>query len=215
MRAGIFGVGALATAMAITVTSIYDLWFLCADLVYVILFPQLISVIYCKWTNTYGSLAGYIFGLLFRLSGGEPTMNLPPLIKYPWYDEEDGMQLFPFKTLSMLISLLTCWSVSYGLKYVFERGMLHRRYDIFMCIVNTPEESIALALREPVNEMTAITPTKETNGKINPALKFSQEDLIGDDFSSKEKDKFLSCVQSQSPPDSPTVTQRSYYKTTD
>ena len=62
MRAGIFGVGILATIMGITITTIYGLWYLCADLVYVILFPQLVSVIYIGYTNTYGSLAGYLVG---------------------------------------------------------------------------------------------------------------------------------------------------------
>ena len=64
MRAGIFGVGILATIMGITITTIYGLWYLCADLVYVILFPQLVSVIYIGYTNTYGSLAGYLIGEL-------------------------------------------------------------------------------------------------------------------------------------------------------
>ena len=49
--------------MGITIHSIYGLWYLCADLVYVILFPQLVSVIYIGYTNTYGSLAGYCVGM--------------------------------------------------------------------------------------------------------------------------------------------------------
>lgn len=177
MRVAIFGVGVLATVMAILVTSIYELWFLCADLVYVLLFPQLVCVIYIKYTNTYGSLAGYVLGLFFRLSGGEPAMHLKPIIEYPWYNEEDG-QLFPFKTLCMLISLCSLCLVSYITNYIFEHGILKAKYDIFMCIVNTQDEGIALALREPQNDFNAITPTKETNGKINPALKFSHEDLL-------------------------------------
>jgi high affinity choline transporter 7 len=48
MRVAIFGTGALATAMGIMVESIYGLWYLCADLVYVILFPQLFSVVYLE-----------------------------------------------------------------------------------------------------------------------------------------------------------------------
>ncbi|OWF52992.1 high-affinity choline transporter 1-like [Mizuhopecten yessoensis] len=178
MRIAIFGVGGLATAMAITVESIYDLWYLCSDLVYVVLFPQLCSVIYLQGTNTYGSLAGFITAFFFRLSGGEKSMHVPTLIKFPFYDEVDEIQLFPFKTLSMLLSFFVLVSVSYSLKYLFEAGILHRKYDVFMCVVNTPEETIALKDQGPC-ELTAITPTKEPNGKINPALKISQEDLIG------------------------------------
>ncbi|KAJ8318595.1 hypothetical protein KUTeg_003686 [Tegillarca granosa] len=176
MRISIFGVGALATAMAITVSSIYDLWFLCSDLVYVILFPQLICVIYLRISNTYGSLCGFILGMFFRLAGGEQSMNVSPIIKYPWYS--DGTQLFPFKTLSMLISLTSIVLVSAITKFIFERAYVPAKYDIFMCIVNTPDESIALATKGPC-ELTAMTPSDE-KGKINPALKFSQEDLLAE-----------------------------------
>lgn len=175
MRVSIFGVGILATVMGITVDSIYMLWFLCSDLVYVVLFPQLLCVIYLRWTNTYGSLAGYILGLFFRLAGGEPALNIPILIKYPFYDEELG-QLFPFKTLGMLVTLTSIFAFSYITKYLFEHGILHRKLDIFMCVVNTADENIALRDTEQ-NELSAITPTDEKNGKINPALKFSADDL--------------------------------------
>jgi len=85
MRFGIFGVGVLAMVMGIMIDSIYELWYLCGDLVYVILFPQLVSVIYLSWTNTYGSLAGYTIGLLFRLLGGENAVHLSATIHYPGY----------------------------------------------------------------------------------------------------------------------------------
>ena len=67
MRAAIFIVGAMATAMALTIKTIYGLWAMCSDLVYVILFPQLLIVVHFKeWCNTYGSLGAYIIGLFFR-----------------------------------------------------------------------------------------------------------------------------------------------------
>lgn len=176
MRISIFGVGILATVMGIVVDSIYALWFLCSDLVYVVLFPQLLCVIYLKWTNTYGSLAGYILGLFFRLAGGESTLGIPILIKYPYFNDSDG-QLFPFKTLCMFISMTSIIVVSAITKYVFEHGILPPKMDIFMCIVNSPDEAIALRYTEQ-NDGTAVTPTGEKNGKINPALKFSSEDLL-------------------------------------
>ena len=175
MRIAIFGVGALATVMGITVDSIYMLWFLCSDLVFVVLFPQLLCVVYLRWTNTYGSLSGYILGLFFRLAGGESSLGIPVLIKYPFYSEKDG-QLFPFKTLCMLITLTTIVAVSFLTKNLFEKGILHRKFDIFLCVVNTQGENIALKNQEN-SELSAITPTKE-NGEINPALKFSSEDLL-------------------------------------
>ena len=107
MRLAIIVVGILATVMAISVRSIYGLWYLCADFVYVILFAQLVCVIYLPFVNAYGAMAGYVVGWILRLLGGEPLLGLAPVIVYPWYDSQSGYQLFPFKTLTMLISLLT------------------------------------------------------------------------------------------------------------
>lgn len=184
MRAAIIGVGILATVMGITITSIYGLWFLCADLVYVILFPQLVCVVYLKGTNTYGSLSGYLMGLMFRLLGGEPLVGLPPGIQYPGYTEEFG-QKFPFRTLSMIISFSTILLVSYPARYIFENGLLPKHYDVFQCIVNIPEEVIALKEPDERGEMTIIHAKKgmhdaasSGNGEINPALKFSKSDLL-------------------------------------
>jgi hypothetical protein len=60
---------------------------------------------------------------------------------------------------------------------LFESGLIHRRWDVFMCIVNIPEETLSLATKGP-SELTAITPTAEGYGQINPALKISREDLL-------------------------------------
>lgn len=129
MKAGIFGAGALATIIALAVDSIYSLFVLCSDLVFVILFPQLCCVIYFKDTNGYGALFGYFMGLLFRIGGGETKIGLQPFIKYPYYDEVEG-QLFPYRTLCMLISLASIISVSYLAKYLFERKILPQSLDI-------------------------------------------------------------------------------------
>lgn len=179
MRAAIFGVSALALGMALTVESIYVLWILCADLVYVILFPQLIAVIYVKKSNTYGSLLGYILGLFSRIAGGEPAIDIPALIKYPLYNPETGVQGFPYKTLAMLITLFSLVAMSYITHYLFTSGLLPRRLDIFMCIVNIPDEQMILASRESLDERTKFgLYGRENGGKVNPALKFSNEDLI-------------------------------------
>lgn len=135
MRIGIFGVGACATIMALTVTSIYSLWALCSDLVYVILFPQLCCVIYLEKTNTYGSFFGYVIGLVLRVGGGESKIGLPPFIKYPYYNEVDG-QLFPFRTLSMLVSFASIVVVSYALKFLFEKGILPSSMDFLHCFTH-------------------------------------------------------------------------------
>ena len=186
MRVAIFGTGALATVMGITIETIYGLWYLCSDLVYVILFPQLVSVVYLRGTNTYGSLAGYLLGLFFRLAGGEPLIHLPALLKYPgYYVNEQGMgiQVFPFKTLSMIMTFMFIIGTSYPSKYLFESGILPKNFDVFQCIVNIPEEGMALKDASE-GEMsvinTKISADTKIKGEINPALKFSKDDLLSE-----------------------------------
>jgi len=209
MRVAIFGVGALATAMGITIQTIYGLWYLCADLVYVVLFPQLVSVVYLPGTNTYGSLAGYTLGLLFRLLGGEPLILMPPIIKYPFFDPGFDVQRFPFKTLCMFISFSVIVSVSYPLKYMFESGRWPKHWDVFQCIVNIPDEVMALKETSTteigdsvVGELTVINPKQnEPNGEINPALKFTKADLLLPGGAAENKAMDVSpCSESGQPP---------------
>ncbi|XP_068726227.1 high-affinity choline transporter 1-like [Montipora capricornis] len=129
MRVSMVLVGAAATVIALLVNSIYTLFALCSDLIYVILFPQLCTVIHIPDANIYGSIMGYIMGLILRVGGGESAIGFPALIKYPYYDEENKKQLFPFKTLSMIVSFLTIISVSYLTKYLFTKGILSEKYD--------------------------------------------------------------------------------------
>ena len=118
--------------MALTVTSIYTLFVLCSDLVYVILFPQLCCVIYFKHSNTYGCLSGYLTGLTLRVLGGETKIGLPAIIEFPLYEVEYG-QLFPYRSLCMLVSLTTIIVVSYGTKLAFEKEFLPYSMDFLRC----------------------------------------------------------------------------------
>ncbi|XP_066267461.1 high affinity choline transporter 1-like [Branchiostoma lanceolatum] len=143
MRVAIFVVAALASVLAITVKSVYGLFVLCSDLVYVVVFPQLVSVVYLKFTNTYGSLCGFILGLVLRIGGGEDLLSVPAFIKYPFYDETTGKQLFPFRTLDMVCSFLTIILVSHLTRLLFEKEKIPMKYDIAGCFSNTVEEKLA------------------------------------------------------------------------
>ncbi|XP_017085063.2 high-affinity choline transporter 1 [Drosophila eugracilis] len=191
MRVAIIVVGILATIMALTIPSIYGLWSMCSDLVYVILFPQLLMVVHFKkHCNTYGSLSAYIVALAIRLSGGEAILGLAPLIKYPGYDEETKEQMFPFRTMAMLLSLVTLVSVSWWTKMMFESGKLPPSYDYFRCVVNIPEdvqrvgdpsesgEQLSVMAGPLARSYGAATMAgkDERNGRINPALE-SDDDL--------------------------------------
>ena len=110
-KASILVVGLLGTLLALRVQSVYALWFLCADLVYVILFPQLVMVLFYKKSHSVGALAGLFVGLVLRLGGGEPSLGVPAFIAYPMNYEDLGL-MFPFRTFSMLSSLVVIMLVS-------------------------------------------------------------------------------------------------------
>ena len=156
MRGAVLVVGALAAILGITVKSVGGLFLLCADLVYVILFPQLVCAVFVPSSNTYGALTGYILGLLIRVLGGEPLLNFPAAVKYPWYDENHKLkQLFPFRTLGMAVSFISIILVSLLTNYLFRRNILAKEADIFQCVVNLPD-------KEEDNP--------KENGEINMAL---------------------------------------------
>ena len=131
-------VAASAAAIAIKVNSVYGLFVLCSDLLYVVVFPQLISVLFMPFSNTYGSLAGFCLGLFFRLAGGESLIDMPPLIEYPYYD---NYQYFPYKTLSMLLSFVGIIIGSLLARGLFlgKTPPLRLKFDVFNCFHDEPQ----------------------------------------------------------------------------
>ncbi|XP_071946750.1 high-affinity choline transporter 1-like isoform X2 [Antedon mediterranea] len=148
MRCAILVSGGISSTLAITINSIYGLFYLCSDFVYVVLFPQLVCVVYIDYTNTYGSLAAYILGLSLRLGGGEPLLSLSPFIEYPFFD--NGEQLFPFRTFSMLVSLTTLILFSYLFHYIFTKNVLDKKWDIFKCVTNITSPAADVGLDDIV-----------------------------------------------------------------
>ena len=162
IRISIFLVGALSTVMALTIKSIYGLWALCSDLVYVVLFPQLICAIYVPFVNTGGSLAAFVVGIILRLGGGEALIGLSPFIKYPLYDYKLGKQLFPFRTLAMVVSLITLIVVSYVCRRLFPNcGMFKKVSDTTLLAMERPLKSHAIPDYSSRSVQTFIDPEKE------------------------------------------------------
>ena len=122
LRGAVVFCGAAATAIGLTVTSVYALWYLCSDFVYVTLFPQLVCVIYAPFVNGYGVLAGFFTGLLLRLLGGDATLGLPPTI--PFHSN------FPFKTLAMAVNFLLTIMISLLALLIFKKWELDRKFDV-------------------------------------------------------------------------------------
>lgn len=135
LRVAVIFVATIATVMALTVDSIYTLFVLCSDFVYVVLFPQFVCVIHIKKSNTYGSACAFVLGLFLRLAGGIFALGMPALIHYPYYDEELG-QLFPFRTMAAIVSFVSLVVVSYATDVIFRKGYLPKRFDILKCVVD-------------------------------------------------------------------------------
>ena len=101
----------LGTILALTSDSVYALWVLTSDLIYVMLFPQLLLTVY--WPdqmNTYGSLVAYIVGAILRFGGGEATFNIPKFIPYP--------DCFPFRTVAVIVGIVLMFLVSALFKHM-------------------------------------------------------------------------------------------------
>jgi high affinity choline transporter 7 len=119
----LFASGALL--MALRVQSVQALWFFTSDLVFVLLFPQLVYAIFDSKSNRIGSMVAFFLSLGLRLGGGEPLLGLKPFIHYPeifaaflpgqpqdWYDPATGAVLFPFKTLAAAVGFVVLPLVS-------------------------------------------------------------------------------------------------------
>jgi high affinity choline transporter 7 len=124
IRVAIVGLGAAATVLALEVQSVQALWFFTSDLVFVLLFPQLLFALFDRKVNRVGSMAAFGLSLALRLGGGEPLFGIPPVIPYPhlfaallpgtpdsWYDAS-GALLFPHKTLAAAAGLVVLPLVS-------------------------------------------------------------------------------------------------------
>ncbi len=103
-------IGVAATILALKISSVYELWVLCSDFVYCLLFPALVCALFDPKANKYGALAGFIVAFILRFGGGEATLGIDVLLPYPMI--EDGVVLFPFRTFAMLCGLLSIIVVS-------------------------------------------------------------------------------------------------------
>lgn len=122
-------VGAMATTISIFVPIIYGLFILAADIVFVIVLPQLTCALFLKFTNAYGAFLGFITGAVLRLGAGEPYLNFEPIIKYPWFDNNVG-QVFPFRTFSMVMSFSIIIVVSLITNVLFLKEVFPKSCDI-------------------------------------------------------------------------------------
>jgi high affinity choline transporter 7 len=98
IRSSILLFGAMATVLALKVQSVQALWFFTSDLVFVLLFPQLLFALFDSKVNRTGSIVAFAVSLVLRVGGGEPLLGLPAFIPYP-----DSV---PFRTLAAVTGMV-------------------------------------------------------------------------------------------------------------
>ncbi|GAB1599497.1 high-affinity choline transporter 1-like isoform X1 [Argonauta hians] len=133
LRIAVVVIGVLSTLVAIYISTVYGLFILASDFVFVIIFPQLTCVLMSKLPNTYGALTGFVLSLVLRLgSGSTDYLDIPALIRFPFYTD-DGRQLFAFRTFTMIASIFVILFVSWIFKWLFQKKILSKHWDIFNC----------------------------------------------------------------------------------
>ncbi|XP_061111956.1 high-affinity choline transporter 1-like [Conger conger] len=127
MVAGLVGMG-----LAFLGNNVLTFWFLGTDVMYTLVLPQFICVLFFPITNGYGALGGCILGVMLRVLSGEPLLHFNPVIHFPGCRLIDGIyvQHFPCRTLAMLVSLCANILISYVTSVLFEKRLLPKRWDI-------------------------------------------------------------------------------------
>ncbi|MFT5764771.1 MAG: high affinity choline transporter 7, partial [Saprospiraceae bacterium] len=110
IRRCIWIIGIAATIIALNISSVYKLWFLCSDFVYCLLFPALVCALFDPKANVWGAASGFIVAAILRFGGGDETLGVDIFINYPMIQGDEV--LFPFRTFSMVSGLLTILIVS-------------------------------------------------------------------------------------------------------
>ncbi len=110
IRRCIWIIGIAATIIALNISSVYKLWFLCSDFVYCLLFPALVCALFDPKANSYGAAAGFLIAAILRFGGGDETLGIDIFINYPMIEGKEV--LFPFRTFAMVSGLLTIIIVS-------------------------------------------------------------------------------------------------------
>ncbi|XP_075318496.1 high affinity choline transporter 1-like [Odontesthes bonariensis] len=133
IRISVVVVGLVGTPITFYTNSTLVLWILGADVSYTLMFPHLVSVLFFKVTNGYGAAVGYITGMTLRILLGENILGIPVVLHLPGCTLEDGVyvQKSPVRTVSMLCTLVTILVFSCMAVFIFNRGLLPEKWDVF------------------------------------------------------------------------------------
>uniref|UniRef100_A0AAV2JLM0 Uncharacterized protein n=1 Tax=Knipowitschia caucasica TaxID=637954 RepID=A0AAV2JLM0_KNICA len=119
IRTSVVLFGLAGTSLTFLHTGVMAFWVLGGKITYILMFPQLVCVLFIRCTN----------GLLC----GEPMLALPPVLHFPGCALEGGVcvQYWPIRSTCMLLVLATIPLVSRGMAALFNRELLSQSWDVF------------------------------------------------------------------------------------
>ncbi|XP_008333361.1 high-affinity choline transporter 1-like [Cynoglossus semilaevis] len=145
IRVTVMITGLIGILLTIQKMSVLFFLFISAEVAYLIIFPQLLCVLFFNISNGYGAVAGCVLGVVLRLLSGDPSLGLPVTLCLPGCVLEDGVyvQYAPVKTISMLLSVTAIVVFSFLGSVLFNKGLLPEKWDVFKVKVQPSPQQLS------------------------------------------------------------------------